>query len=208
MKAFFGYRGFAALAAAALLLAAGPAGADETFTAILTHDQEVANPPIPNEGSSGVGTFVLNTAMTQLTYDVTLTGLDLDGLQTPANPNDNVTRVHFHRAPAGANGGIVYGIIDASAALRNDIAPNDLVVNAATGRITGKWDLNEGANNNGSTTLATELIFLVNDGLYFNVHTSDHGGGEIRGQVLPEPTAMTLAAIGGLLLAPGRRRRP
>ena len=206
MKASFGYPVLAA-AAAAVLLAAGPAGADTTFTATLTHDQEVANPPIPNEGSSGTGVFVLNTAMTQLTYDVTLVGLDLDGNQTPADPNDNVTRVHFHRAPAGSNGGIVYGIIDSSALLQNDINPNDLVVTPSTGRIQGKWDLPEGANNNGSTTLATELPFLLNGGLYFNVHTSDHGGGEIRGQVVPEPSTLAAAAIGGMLLVSRKRRR-
>jgi hypothetical protein len=144
--------------------------------------------------------------MTQLTYDVQLFGLDLDGNQTPADPNDNVTRVHFHRAPAGSNGGIVYGIIDQSALLRNDINPNDLVVNAATGRIIGKWDLPEGANNNGTNTLATELPFLLSGGLYFNVHTSDHPGGEIRGQVVPEPsTALLLAGASVGLLLPRRR---
>jgi hypothetical protein len=49
---------------------------------------------------------------------------------------------------------------------------------------------------------------LLNGGLYFNVHTADHGGGEIRGQVLtPEPSA--LAVMAGLLGAPllARRRR-
>src|SRR3954471_17167580 len=98
----------AAAAAAALMLPADPARASQTFTAHLTHDQEVATPGIPDEGSSGEATFVLNDAHTQLTYDVQLFGLDLDGNQTPANPNDNVTRAHFHRAPTGVNGGIVY----------------------------------------------------------------------------------------------------
>jgi hypothetical protein len=130
MASTFNYRVFTA----AIVLFAGSARAATTFTASLTHDQEVANPAIPNEGSSGTGTFVLNDAQTQLTYDVQLFGLDIDGAQTPNDPNDNVTRVHFHRAPTGTNGGIVYGIIDASATLRNDINPNDLVVNAATGR--------------------------------------------------------------------------
>jgi hypothetical protein len=196
------HRVFAALAVA-ILLAAGSARASTTFTATLTNDQEVSNPPIPNEGSGGTGVFVLNDAGTRLTYDVQLTGLDLDGLQTPANPNDNVTRVHFHRAPSGTNGGIVYGIIDASPALQNDNNPNDLVVNPVTGRITGAWDLPEGGNG---STLATELPFLLNRGLYFNIHTADHGGGEIRGQVVPEPATAALAAAAGagMLL----RRRP
>src|SRR4051812_38624755 len=138
MTVSFTHRILSAAAATALMVAAGSAAqASQTFTAHLTHDQEVATPGIPDEGSSGEATFVLNDAQTQLTYDVQLFGLDLDGNQTPANPNDNVTRAHFHRAPTGVNGGIVYGIIDASATLRNDIAPNDLVINNATGHFSG-----------------------------------------------------------------------
>jgi hypothetical protein len=185
-----------------LLTAAGSASAATTFTANITHTQEVSNPPIPNEGSSGTGTFILNDAGTALSYDVQLFGLDLDGKQTPTNPNDDVTRVHFHAAPAGANGGIVYGIIDGSPTLRNDL--DDLFVDPVTGRITGVWDNLEG---NG-TTLAAQLQTLFNHGLYFNVHTFDHGGGEIRGQVVPEPSALlAVAGLAPLLLARRRRHR-
>jgi hypothetical protein len=191
--------GISASALVAIVLIAGSARASTTFTANLTNDQEVSNPPIPNEGSSGTAVFVLNDAMTRLTYDVQLNGLDLDGNQTPANPNDNVTRAHFHRAPTGTNGGIVYGIIDASPTLRNDSNPNDLVVNPVTSHFSGAWDLPEGGNG---STLATELPFLLNGGLYFNIHTADHAGGEIRGQVVPEPATPALAAvlIAGLFL--------
>jgi hypothetical protein len=189
------------LVVAIAFLVTGRVQAETRFGAILTHDQEVSNPPIPNEGSSGVGTFILNDAMTELSYDVTLFGLDLDGLQTPGNANDDVTRAHFHAAPAGSNGGIVFGIIDATPTLRNDL--DDLVVNPATGRITGVWDLTEG----NATTLTAQLPNLLAQNLYFNIHTTDHGGGEIRGQVLiPEPGVCVLgvAAVCGLLM----RRRP
>ena len=191
----------AAVAFVTILGVAGWASAATTFTANITHTQEVSNPPIPDEGSSGTGVFILNDAGTALTYDVQLFGLDLDGLQTPANPNDNVTRIHFHAAPFGVNGGIVYGIIDGSPTLRNDL--DDLVVNPVTGRITGVWDNAEG---NG-TTLAAQLNNLFSGGLYFNVHTADQAGGEIRGEVVPEPsTALALAAFAPLLLARRRRR--
>lgn len=112
-----------------------------------------------------------------------------------------MTRIHFHAAPAGSNGGIVYGIIDGSPTLRNDL--DDLIVDPINGRITGVWDNLEGNN----TTLAAQFQNLINGGLYFNIHTFDHGGGEIRGQVVPEPaTALSLAAIAPLLLIRRRRR--
>ena len=185
-----------------MLVAARPAEAVTRFRAILTHDQEVSMPPIPDEGSSGIGFFELNDAMNALSYDVTLMGLDLDGNQTPGNPNDNVTRTHFHAAPAGSNGGIVFGQIDANASLRNDL--DDLVVNPATGRITGVWDNLEG---NG-TMLGAQLANLLANNLYFNVHTADHGGGEIRGQVIfiPEPASIALCLLACVPLACLRRR--
>jgi serralysin len=194
-----------ALTTTTTLTAAHSASAVTIFQAIITHDQEVSNPPIPNEGSSGIGIFELNDAMTALSYDVTLIGLDLDGNQTPGNVNDDVTRTHFHVAPAGSNGGIVFGQIDASPTLRNDL--DDLVVNPATGRITGVWDNAEG---NG-TTLGAQLANLLAGNLYFNVHTSDHGGGEIRGQVviIPEPSTVALLACGliGMARTGAHRRR-
>jgi CHRD domain-containing protein/PEP-CTERM motif-containing protein len=181
-------------------LAAQRANAEIQFMAIIENEQEVSNPPIPEQGSGGIGFFILNDAQNALSYDVTLTGLDLDGLQTPNNPNDNVTRTHFHAAPAGQNGGIVFGQIDPN----HDL--DDRVLNPVTGRITGVWDGNEG---NG-TTLAAQLANLLAGNLYFNVHTSDHAGGEIRGQVLivPEPGTWLLGILGcalGYLV--WRRRR-
>jgi hypothetical protein len=137
--------------------------------------------------------------MTALSYDITLVGLDIDGLQTPANANDNATRFHFHAAPAGNNGGIVFGMKDPN----HDL--DDLVINPATGRITGVWD---GVEGNG-TTLAAQLSNLFANNLYFNVHTTDHAGGEIRGQVIfvPEPATWLLCMLSGVLVIVGRRRR-
>jgi serralysin len=106
------------------------------------------------------------------------------------------TRFHIHAAPRGSNGGIVFGMKDPN----HDT--DDLVINPATGRITGVWDGTEG---NG-TNLAAQLANLMNNGLYFNVHTPDFPGGEIRGQIMiPEPSSAALLGIAGLVVARGRR---
>jgi hypothetical protein len=187
----------AAVAIAAALVAS-PAWAAIQFHAIIESAQEVANPPVPFQGTSGVGLFELNDAMTALSYDITLTGLDIDGLQTPGDLNDNATRFHIHAAPAGTNGGIVFGMKDPN----HDL--DDLVINPVTGRITGVWDGTEG---NG-TTLAAQLDNLLANNLYFNVHTPDHAGGEIRGQItrVPEPAILGLLVGAMLLLLPRRTK--
>jgi hypothetical protein len=181
-----------------MLAVAVPAEAVTQFHAIIENEQEVANPAVPEQGTGGIGLFELNDAMNALSYDITLFGLDLDGLQTPGNANDDAMRFHFHAAPAGLNGGVVFGMRDPN----HDL--DDLVINPATGRITGVWD---GVEGNG-TTLAAQLANLFANGLYFNVHTTDYPGGEVRGQILfvPEPAAVGLCLLGlGALWLTDRR---
>ena len=190
----------AALLTTVTFMFARPAEAVTRFRAIIENEQEVANPPVPEQGTGGMGVFELNDAMNALSYDITLFGLDIDGLQTPGNANDNANRFHIHAGPAGTNGGIVFGMKDPN----HDV--DDLVVNPVTGRITGVWDGNEG---NG-TTLTAQLPALLANGLYFNVHTTDFAGGEVRGQIIlvPEPATCVLCAIAcTAALGVARRRR-
>jgi hypothetical protein len=177
-----------------VVCAAGIASAQLQFQTVIENEQEVANPLVPNQvpESGGFGTFELNAAQNAFAYDITLFGLDIDGLQTPSNANDDALRFHIHAAPAGSNGGIVFGMKDPN----HDV--DDLVINPVTGRITGVWD---GAEGN-ATTLAAQLGNLLSNGLYFNVHTSDFPGGEVRGQIIlvPEPSSLALLALPAMVL--------
>jgi Ca2+-binding RTX toxin-like protein len=146
------------------------------FTATLAGAQE--NPP---NASSGAGAFIgaLNRARTEFAFQVTVTGVDLSGNQTPATP-DNVTLAHFHAAVPGVNGGVVWGFIGTP----NNDTDNSTTVNPTTGLVTGEWHLGQG----NATTLTAQIPSLLASGLYINFHTVALPGGEIRGQVIPVDT--------------------
>ncbi len=81
------------------------------------------------------------------------------------------TAAHFHGpAPFGVNAGVQVGIGVGSPAIGN--AP----ISAAQGAdlLNGLW--------------------------YVNIHTQMFPGGEIRGQVVPEPSSLGMLALGGLLV--------
>lgn len=122
----------------------------------------------------------------ELDYFIQLIGLDLDGLQTPGDPLDDVTAVHWHRAPAGSTGPHTLNLFGVPSA-----DDPDLVVDPVAGTLTGTWDdsdekVNPLAPLTGSTvTLTDALAELLSCGLYVQIHTVAVGSGEIRGQVLP-----------------------
>jgi Ca2+-binding RTX toxin-like protein len=140
------------------------------FTATITGSQEV--PPVAtNASGSFSGQLLRNQG--EFNFVAGITGLDLGG-QTAATA-DNVTAAHFHRAPPGVSGGVVYGFIGAP----NNETQGETVVNAPGGTVTGSWDTAEGNN----TTLAAMLAPLLAGELYINFHTAPNPAGEIRGQV-------------------------
>ncbi len=96
----------------------GPNDANE-FRATLTGDAERPDPVATN--AMGTGTFSLNAAETQLSYNISVSGLSGDA-----------TGAHFHFSADGAagSGGIVFAITDS-------------VVNDGNGGATaeGTWNL-------------------------------------------------------------------
>ena len=165
------------------------------FSATLSGDQEV--PPVSSV-ATGSASLILNEPQNRLEISIQFTGLDLDGNQTPQT-DDDVTAAHIHRAPAGANGPVVFGFINP-----NNDQNDDLIVDPAAGTIFSGWDLNEGNN----TTLAAELSNLFNENLYVNIHSVEFPAGEIRGQIalIPIPATLPLFVVALAALGVGSWR--
>lgn len=166
------------------------------FVANLDGGQEVP----PNASTaSGFATFTLDTTALTLTYEITIIGLDLDGLQTPDDPNDDVTGLHFHNQAVGVNGPIDFGVLG----LMQDL--DDLVVDPVAGTVSGIWEETDPANE----ALSLNIDELLAGNFYVNVHTVAIGSGEIRGQLVrvTEPPTLALLVISLFGLAMSRLRR-
>ncbi|MDB2407652.1 CHRD domain-containing protein [Jannaschia sp.] len=152
--------------------------ADRVFQVALDGDQVT----VPT-GSAATGTgYMLYRANTgEVRYSVTIEGLDfgtiLPGFEERATEDtaDDVTTAHIHAAARGADGGIAFAFLeddDLTAQLRADGAWT----------FNGNWEASEGFADFetafGTTAPGTDLD------LYFNIHTTGFGGGEIRGQVV------------------------
>ena len=186
------------LSVCALLAAmASCADAGMIFTADLLGSNEV-----PPNGSNkfGTATFELNDSETEFTYSIDVTGFDLGGILT-ADSSDDITGLHIHNAPAGANGGVVFGIF-------SPVHDPDRVITITSSNIqfSGAW----GAAQTGGSLLADQLANLKSGNLYVNVHSTTFPGGEVRGQItaVPEPSTGALALVGlGCCWMLRRRRR-
>jgi hypothetical protein len=201
-------------AAMSMLIASAGGSATIILTANLTNAQE--NPPTvptlaggaPRPASFGTANFVLNDAMTALTFTATIFNIDVTGSQT-ADTNDNLVAAHIHASPLvtpTTNVGVVWGFFGAPF---NDNNPNDFVLTpfatGVGGTFSGKWDAPEG---NG-TTLAAQLPNILSGHSYINFHTTQFGGGEIRGAIIkaPEPSSLALLGIAALALFGFENRR-
>jgi hypothetical protein len=152
------------LAACAALLASAcdddptePAG--EQFRAVLTAANETS--PVTST-ATGTANFTLNA--NSIAYSITFAGLT-----TPANA------AHIHPGASGVANPPIYGFTPPA---------------ATSGTMTGVIDLTPAnvANITGRTVSADSLRKLFNEGTaYVNVHSTQFGGGEIRGQIVRLP---------------------
>jgi len=156
---------------------------------------------VPPTGSAGTGTgFVtIDTVMQTLNVNVTFSGL-----------GSGTTASHIHCcAPVGVN---------AIVATTTPTFPGfPLGVTSGTYNMTFDLTMSSTYNSafvsaNGGTVASAEstlLAGLAAGQTYLNIHTTNFGGGEIRGQlaVVPEPATwiLTGAALAGLVAA--RRKK-
>src|SRR5688500_6663639 len=142
------------------------ARADTRFKATLSGAQQV--PAVASSGT-GVGTVVLNTAETQITVDLTFSGL---------SSNANLAHIHGPAA-VGSNAGVLFDFTGVTPAATSGTIPTQ------TFAIT-----------------AGQVTQLKAGQFYFNVHTTNHGGGEIRGQILAAPDEKYSANLTGAQQVP------
>ncbi len=137
------------------------------FEAQLSRAQAVPT-PVGGLTTEGFVTAKFDAAFTQVLVE----------LEVQGNTN-NVKGVHFHCARAGVAGPVVFGLFSPGPLMFDGKEAKGTLTNAD---FTGA-DCNPTVGRSVENIAA--LAFAMDDGLiYANVHTTENGPGEIRGQLL------------------------
>ena len=182
--------------AALMLMAPAAHAIPMTFRATLSGANEV--PPVASPGT-GIATIVLDPTAQTLQINATFSGL---------TSNDVAAHIHCC-APFGTNAGVAttipafpgfpLGVTAGTYSSPIFDLTQPLIYNPAFVTLQG-----------GIAQAEAALIAGISGGQsYFNIHTVNFGGGEIRGQLfaVPEPHVFSLVGVALLALAGFARRR-
>ena len=156
--------GFWAIAAVMANLLAAPIGNSQTerFSASLAGGNEV--PPI---NTAGTGAFDM-TIQDTITFSLTFSGL-----------SSPLTVAHLHFAPSKVAGGVMIFLCGGGGQPACPAATSGTI----TGTITAANVTGPSGQGIAPGDLDSALEAVRNDLAYANMHTTNFGGGEIRGQV-------------------------
>jgi hypothetical protein len=111
----------------------------------------------PPTGAPGTGTAIM-------LYDVAANKFDL--MVSITGMTNAATASHIHEAPAGTNGGVVTNL------------GGEAVYTRSGNTLTATFrDVTHGGDK----------LRLIQGGAYFNIHSAQFPGGEVRGQLIPRP---------------------
>lgn len=178
-----------------------PTASAITFYSTTANCQQEVTPPgtacnAQTSASIATANLTLNTAQTQLTYDITSTGIDfarllLTPIPTAVALSNEITVMHFHVGAFGLSGPVAFDLVRGNGTSA-DAQRTVTLLDAATFKysITGTVDNSEPFSN--SFTFASFVSSLDAGNVYLNIHSGRATGGEIRGQLatVPEPTTV------------------
>lgn len=184
--------------AAALVCSAQAQAAPITYTAVLSGPAEA--PPNASPGT-GFATVILDSVAHTLFITTNFSGLI-----------GTTTNAHIHCCTATAGTG--------TAGVATQLPTfSGFPAGVTSGSYSNTFDMTQAANfnpafitaNSGTPGTAETALFsgIAAGKAYLNIHTSQFGGGEIRGflQPVPEPATLSLVALGIGAAAARRRRR-
>jgi len=156
-----------------------------------------------------VGVGCLTGSAQAIVYNFLLDGLqEVPPVATPATGTGMVTLVDQSGAPDdwALSWNVTYQNLIGTANNAHFHGPAPVGVPAGV-RLGIPFDAATSGASVGNAVISDAFAQEIMDGLwYVNIHSTFQTGGEIRGQVVPEPAACALIGLGGVALLARRRR--